>query len=240
MQPNIVLYGEEHPDGENIGRCIDADMKSRPDLLIIAGTSLKVIGIKRLVRNAAKVVHERGGIVVYINRTLPAASSWKGLIDYHIDSDCDEWVEDLRRRQPGLFLKQTEIPITPSKTGKVIENLKGVKSKVEINSIALSGALDMCQVVAPSSAIECSSKLKRKYKADADPLHDITNMLEPSSMTTPEKKLKFKKAVKSVFGLPPKKANAKPKIATLEKLAILKDRAESADTSLLTISVYGR
>ncbi|KAK7206895.1 DHS-like NAD/FAD-binding domain-containing protein [Myxozyma melibiosi] len=129
LRPNIVLYGEEHPDGENIGRCIESDLKARPDMLIIAGTSLKVIGIKKLVRSAAKAVHERGGVVVYVNRTLPAARSWKGQIDYHIDSDCDEWVEDLHRRQPGLFLKQTELPVTPSK--KVVVKKENLKRKHE-------------------------------------------------------------------------------------------------------------
>ncbi|KAK9471059.1 DHS-like NAD/FAD-binding domain-containing protein, partial [Dipodascopsis tothii] len=110
LRPNIVLYGEEHPDGENIGRCTASDFKARPDCLIICGTSLKVVGIKKLVKEAAKIVHERGGYVIYVNRTPLPASTWANVIDYYIESDCDLWVDDLKTRQPGLFLRQSNLP----------------------------------------------------------------------------------------------------------------------------------
>ncbi|KAK9448011.1 DHS-like NAD/FAD-binding domain-containing protein [Limtongia smithiae] len=117
LRPNIVLYGEDHPDGDSIGRCITTDLRACPDLLIVAGTSLKVVGIRRLVRSVAKAVHANGGLVVVVNQTpLTPVSAWSGgVVDFQIIADCDAWVEDLRARQSTLFLRQAAIPGTSSK-----------------------------------------------------------------------------------------------------------------------------
>ncbi|KAK4693958.1 hypothetical protein P7C70_g8830, partial [Phenoliferia sp. Uapishka_3] len=57
MKPDVVLYGEAHPDGERVGAITRRDlMGPRPDLLIVVGTSLKVPGTKLLVRELAKVI----------------------------------------------------------------------------------------------------------------------------------------------------------------------------------------
>ena len=58
LKPNIVLYGEEHPHGEFIGKCSTNDIKSKPDCLIICGTSLNVTGIRAMVKTLAKTVHD--------------------------------------------------------------------------------------------------------------------------------------------------------------------------------------
>ncbi|ODV92909.1 hypothetical protein CANCADRAFT_19658, partial [Tortispora caseinolytica NRRL Y-17796] len=100
LRPDIVLYGEDHPHGSEIGNCAANDIKSGPDCLIIAGTSLKVKGIKQLVRAAAKKVHELGGVVILVNVGTVSYSAWKDVIDYHVIADCDNWVADLLQRQP--------------------------------------------------------------------------------------------------------------------------------------------
>ncbi|KAM0792513.1 hypothetical protein ACM66B_005183 [Microbotryomycetes sp. NB124-2] len=57
LKPDVVLYGEEHKDGERVGEITRRDlMGARPDLLLVVGTSLKVPGTKRLVRELAKVI----------------------------------------------------------------------------------------------------------------------------------------------------------------------------------------
>ena len=109
LKPNIVLYGEEHPDGDLIGRCTQSDFKSKPDFLLIAGTSLKVVGIQKLVRQAAKSVKAKGGVVIFVNKTEVGTNSWKDVIDYHIEADCDEWVTNLKTRIPDFFAIQTSI-----------------------------------------------------------------------------------------------------------------------------------
>jgi NAD-dependent histone deacetylase SIR2 len=78
------------------------DQSLRPDVLLIMGTSLATQGVKLLVRDFARVIHEkRAGKVVFVNLTEPA-KSWDGVIDYWVDWDCDAWVGDLVKRQPAL------------------------------------------------------------------------------------------------------------------------------------------
>ncbi|KAK9377431.1 DHS-like NAD/FAD-binding domain-containing protein [Lipomyces chichibuensis] len=185
LLPNIVLYGEEHPDGDGIGRCIASDIKSRPDCLIIVGTSLKVLGVRKLISKAAKAVHERGGVVIFVNNTAPAVSSWKGVIDYHIESDCDRWIEDLRVRQPSLFLKQSSLPLRPTKPVK--------KTSSEEKS-QKSGSSEKI-LKAPATSI--ATDKKRKLLHDTDPLCGITNLSrsKPLRRTSGLTAIEFDKAL---------------------------------------------
>lgn len=113
LRPNIVLYGEEHPNGDLIGRCTDQDLKSKPDCLIIMGTSLKVNGIKKLVRSMAKTVKQKNGSVILVNDTPLCQSAWEKVIDFHIEGDCDQWVSSLH--DSGFFRVQTTLPVGVSK-----------------------------------------------------------------------------------------------------------------------------
>ena len=96
MRPAIVLYDEPHPLGDDIGDIHTADLCKRPDMLIIMGTSLKVHGLKKLVKDFARVVHSPSGAsspkkpfrVLFVNKTAPAAE-WSDIIDYHISGETD-------------------------------------------------------------------------------------------------------------------------------------------------------
>ncbi|KAJ6621085.1 DHS-like NAD/FAD-binding domain-containing protein [Mycena sp. CBHHK59/15] len=117
LRPAIVLYDEPHPLGDDIGTIQSADIARKPDMLIIMGTSLKVHGLKKLVKDFAKTVHSAApcasgpskakkwaGKVVFVNRTPPAAE-WAGIIDYHVVGETDDWVrkvvEDWKRMRPS-------------------------------------------------------------------------------------------------------------------------------------------
>jgi NAD-dependent histone deacetylase SIR2 len=94
------LYDEPHPLGDDIAAIQTSDLSKRPDLLIIMGTSLKVHGLKKLVREFAKAVHHGSTSssstappkVVFVNKTAPAAE-WAGVIDLHVQGTSDDWVE---------------------------------------------------------------------------------------------------------------------------------------------------
>ncbi|KAG8781647.1 hypothetical protein FRC16_002813, partial [Serendipita sp. 398] len=66
MRPSIVLYNEDHREGESVGDVVRKDLtggrtkRAPPDLLIVAGTSLKVPGTKRIVKEFSKAA--RSGI----------------------------------------------------------------------------------------------------------------------------------------------------------------------------------
>ena len=105
LRPDIVLYGEEHPNSHLISPIITHDLSLNPDVLLILGTSLRVHGLKVMVREFAKAVHGKGGKVVFVNFTKPPESIWGDVIDYWVQWDCDAWVTDLQARIPKLWQK---------------------------------------------------------------------------------------------------------------------------------------
>ncbi|QYT05385.1 hypothetical protein H0G86_012278 [Trichoderma simmonsii] len=113
LRPDIVLYGEEHPNAHLISPIVTHDLALYPDMLLILGTSLRVHGLKVMVREFAKTVHSKGGKVVFVNFTKPPESSWGDIIDYWIQWDCDAWVADLQVRIPKLW--QEPEPPKPKK-----------------------------------------------------------------------------------------------------------------------------
>jgi NAD-dependent SIR2 family protein deacetylase len=66
LRPSVVLYNESHRDGEGVGEVVRRDLvgtsskgkgrRSGADLLLVVGTSLRVPGTKRIVREFAKAV----------------------------------------------------------------------------------------------------------------------------------------------------------------------------------------
>ncbi|KAG8698872.1 hypothetical protein FRC08_005658 [Ceratobasidium sp. 394] len=72
LRPAIVLYDEPHPLGDHIGAVQTSDLGKKPDLLIVMGTSLKVHGLRRLVKSFARAVHS--------SRPSPATSTSHSLL----------------------------------------------------------------------------------------------------------------------------------------------------------------
>lgn len=64
LRPSVVLYNEMHKDGEEVGEVVRRDLvgsskgkgRAGADLLLVVGTSLRVPGTKRIVREFAKAV----------------------------------------------------------------------------------------------------------------------------------------------------------------------------------------
>ncbi|KAJ9137507.1 hypothetical protein NKR23_g9151 [Pleurostoma richardsiae] len=103
-EPLQHVKRREHPKAHLISPIVQHDLSLAPDLLLIMGTSLRVHGLKVMVKEFAKAVHNKGGKVVFINFTKPADSVWADVIDYWVEWDCDAWVQDLREKKPTLFL----------------------------------------------------------------------------------------------------------------------------------------
>ncbi len=67
LRPSVVLYNEMHKDGEEVGEAVRRDLvgnskgkgRAGADLLLVVGTSLRVPGTKRMVREFSKAVHVR-------------------------------------------------------------------------------------------------------------------------------------------------------------------------------------
>lgn len=161
LRPDIVLYGEEHPSAHLISPIVTHDLGLGPDMLLILGTSLKVHGLKVLVRQFAKAVHSRGGKVVFINFTKPPESSWGDVIDYWIEWDCDAWVNNLKERAPVLWLPPgATLPAQPKKRkrGSLEKKKRGTKKagsaqliKESGDAVVKGGDDTACRKAAPSN-----------------------------------------------------------------------------------------
>ena len=114
LRPNIVLYGEDHPSNSVLNPFPAYDASCQPEVLIIMGTSLKVYGLQKIVREFAKAIHSlknEKGKIIFVNRTRPAESVWENVLDYYVSMDCDDWIGDMKKRRPDLWLRQGEIDL---------------------------------------------------------------------------------------------------------------------------------
>lgn len=91
LRPRMVLYNEFNPDEEAIGAVSHADIKNRPDAVIVVGTSLKVPGIRRLAREMCKSTRDRrGGFTAWINvDPEPVGADLKDCWDMVVRAECD-------------------------------------------------------------------------------------------------------------------------------------------------------
>lgn len=91
MRPRIVLYNEHNPDEEAIAAVMNADIRSRPDTVIVVGTSLKIPGVRRLVKSLCKVVRGKPkGIAMWINNEPPVGKEFEDCWDLVVKGNCEE------------------------------------------------------------------------------------------------------------------------------------------------------
>jgi NAD-dependent SIR2 family protein deacetylase len=92
LQSSMVLYGQEHPNGEWISNVMSQDCKHGVDLLLVMGTSLTVQGAVKLVKTLSKATHNRNppGQAIYINLGQPAPQ-WKDIFDIWVEEDIDSF-----------------------------------------------------------------------------------------------------------------------------------------------------
>jgi len=126
LRPSVVLYNETHKNGEGVGEAVRKDLvggskgkgRSGADLLLVVGTSLRVPGTKRIVREFAKAVRSRdaptSGLAtptpsprrtpvsdeepalksVYLNLDFPVPTrEWEGVFDVWVQGDAQKFAE---------------------------------------------------------------------------------------------------------------------------------------------------
>jgi NAD-dependent SIR2 family protein deacetylase len=99
MRPNIILYNETHPQGDEIAEVQKKDIPEI-DFLLVVGTSLTVSGTATLVRQFSKALHDKfptknleSPRVIFLNDTFSNPSSWKGTFDGWVETDCQEFAK---------------------------------------------------------------------------------------------------------------------------------------------------
>ncbi|PFH53194.1 hypothetical protein AMATHDRAFT_73702 [Amanita thiersii Skay4041] len=134
LRPSVVLYNEAHRDGEGVGEVVRKDLmavskgkgRSGADLLLVVGTSLRIPGTKRMVREFSKAIRARGSLpyssttvhtlassspssrprrgnnesaisTVYLNLDFPVPTrDWDGVFDVWLQGDAQRFAEILQ------------------------------------------------------------------------------------------------------------------------------------------------
>lgn len=135
MRPRIVLYNEHNPDEEAITSVMNADVRSRPRVLVVAGTSLKIPGVRRLVKSLCATIRSRkDGVTIFVNNEPPQGKEFEGCFDLIVQGSTDEVADLVQLKQwedstPYEFLPEpvfggkpgieVVIPTTPKKATRV-------------------------------------------------------------------------------------------------------------------------
>lgn len=146
LRPRIVLYNEHNPDDEAIGAVTTADFRTRPDAVIVVGTSMKIPAVRRIVHEMCQIVrHRREGTTVWINRDpAPPGKDLEDCWDLIVKGDSDEvarlaglkeWDDpladlaanyttaDLERVKSSQGTIEVDIPASPKKQEKPAQQL---------------------------------------------------------------------------------------------------------------------
>lgn len=134
LRPRMVLYNEQNPDDEAIGSCAATDLRMRPDAVIVAGTTLKVPGIRRIAREMCNTVRDRkDGVAVWINNDPePLGVDLKNAWDLVVTGPCDEVARHAAMRRwddPMEFKEITDEQLSKAKESNRIEVVVGTPKK---------------------------------------------------------------------------------------------------------------
>ncbi|KAF9696034.1 hypothetical protein EKO04_005888 [Ascochyta lentis] len=134
LRPRMVLYNEQNPDDEAIGSCAATDLRMRPDAVIVAGTTLKVPGIRRIAREMCNIVRDRkDGVAVWINNDPePLGVDLKNAWDLVVTGPCDEVARHAAMRKwddPMDFKEITDEQLSKAKESRRIEVVVGTPKK---------------------------------------------------------------------------------------------------------------
>ncbi|KAL2158525.1 hypothetical protein VTH06DRAFT_4292 [Thermothelomyces fergusii] len=95
LRPRIVLYNEYNPDEEAIGNVAKADLRRVPDAVIVVGTSLKIPGVRRIVKEMCQLTRSRrDGLTAWINiDPEPPGAEFKDCWDVVVRGKSDDIAE---------------------------------------------------------------------------------------------------------------------------------------------------
>lgn len=128
MRPNIVLYNELHPEGDYIADCIKEDIRKLPNILIVIGTSLKILGLKRMVKDFAKIARTNSkSLILYINKTASRGKEWESIFDYELIGDCDSWCQLL-----DPCFAQCEMKTKETRQADIRDFVRAIKGSISL------------------------------------------------------------------------------------------------------------
>ncbi|KAI0445979.1 DHS-like NAD/FAD-binding domain-containing protein [Xylaria telfairii] len=134
LRPRMVLYNEYNPDEEAIANVFRADLRARPDAVIVVGTSMKIPGVRHMVKDMCKVTRDRrDGITAWINLDPePSGTDLKNCWDLVVRGKCDDVASLVHLPRFDENIEQGVEAIVDD--AKYENDVRGVKLEVEIRS----------------------------------------------------------------------------------------------------------
>jgi NAD-dependent histone deacetylase SIR2 len=88
LKPDVLLYGNPHPDETQILEAVKDSLKKGPEIVFVVGTKLRIPGTLSIARGLCNASRNRGGVTVWISMEEPS-SKLRSLFDYIFQGDCD-------------------------------------------------------------------------------------------------------------------------------------------------------
>jgi NAD-dependent histone deacetylase SIR2 len=190
LRPRMVLYNEFNPDGDAIGMVSEADLKTKPDAVIVVGTTLKIPGTRRLAREMCQLARDRrGGFTAWINLDQPpSGADLKDCWDMVVTAECDD------------IARYVGLPQWNDKDCGEYKTIQGSKEEAKglIGVVVDTKPVDVVNnqgILTPTDSPRHQSPL---------PLSNMAKMKQPKLFFGPEKKSELTKA-----GKPKKKPGRK-------------------------------
>ncbi|KAI0423192.1 DHS-like NAD/FAD-binding domain-containing protein [Xylaria grammica] len=134
LRPRMVLYNEYNPDEESIANVFRADLRARPDAVIVVGTSMKIPGVRNMVKDMCKVTRDRrDGVTAWINLdSEPSGIDLKNCWDLVVRGKCDDVASLVHLPHFDESIEQGVETIVDD--AKYESDVRHVKLEVEIRS----------------------------------------------------------------------------------------------------------
>lgn len=171
LRPRIVLYNEHNPDEEAIGAVVGSDLRARPDAVIVVGTSMKIPGVRRIVREMCGVVRgRRDGLAVWINRDPPPLGKefedcWDLVVKGPSDKVAQQWI-DANRGYTDCT--DSEVERAKVRAGDVQVIINSQREKVVNHGMLTPGASPGPTSSRIMMKIKVPAALKKDFKFEVD------------------------------------------------------------------------
>ncbi|KAI0484924.1 DHS-like NAD/FAD-binding domain-containing protein [Xylariaceae sp. FL0804] len=136
LRPRMVLYNEYNPDEEAIATVVRADIRARPDAVVVVGTSMKIPGVRNMVKDMCRVTRGRkDGITAWINLDPePTGSDMKDCWDLVVRGKCDDVASLVQLPRFDESIEQGEETLVDN--AQYEKDTRRVKVEVEIRKAA--------------------------------------------------------------------------------------------------------
>lgn len=146
LRPRMVLYNEHNPDDEAIGKVASEDLRKRPDAVIVVGTTLKIPGVQRIVREMCSTVRNRkDGMAIWINNDPPPSGPqysdcWDIIVRGKADAVADHaamrrWDDPTKAAELDNISDDEIIKRAKEKTASVVLPRKDIPSHLEVSPL---------------------------------------------------------------------------------------------------------